>query len=209
MMRRSTWIVLGIFVLLIGFTLVYQRYQANNPAATPTAAATSTTPPVTLYNLSDTQIKDIKIADNTGSYIDLYQDPASSSWAIEGVPVGQADSTKIKSISNELLVLQVQETLTDTVSLAAVGLDTPAYTITLTTTLNQASITYVGKPTAIGTGYYIRQNDGQIMIVDKSSMDTILNALKEPPLLPTPTPQVTPGETGSPAAPLGQETPTP
>ncbi len=209
MMRRSTWIVLGIFVLLIGFTLVYQRYQANNPAATPTFATTPTAPPAMLYSLSDTQIKDIKIADNTGSYIDLYQDSNSASWAIEGVPAGQADSTKIKSISTDLLALQVQETLANTVSLAAVGLETPTYTITLTTTLNQALITYVGTPTAIGTGYYVRQNDGQIMIVDKSSLDPILNALKEPPLLPTPTPQVTPGETGSPAPPAGQGTPTP
>ncbi len=208
-MRRSTWIVLGVFVLLIGFTVVFQRYQANQTANSPTATATSTTPPVQLYNLSESQIKDIKIADSSGSYIDLYRDPASSSWAIEGVPVGQVDSTKVKSISNELLALQVDETLTNNISLSSVGLETPAYTITLTTTLNQASVTTVGAPTAIGTGYYIRQNGGQIMIVGKSSLDVILNALKEPPLLPTATPSVTATMSGSPTAPASLGTPTP
>ncbi len=208
-MRRSTWIVLGVFILLVGFTVVFQRYQANKTANTPTATATPTTPSVLLYNLSDTQVKDIKIADSSGSYIDLFQDPASSSWAIEGVPVGQADSTKIKSISNELLALLVEETLPSNISLSSVGLETPTYTITLTTTLNQVSVTYIGMPNAIGTGYYIRQNDGQIMIVDKSSLDVILNALKEPPLLPTATPEVTATITGSPTAPTSQATPTP
>jgi hypothetical protein len=207
MVRRSTWIVLGIFVILIGFTVVFQRYQANK--AGNSATATPTTPPVYLNNLGESEIKDIKIADNTGSYIDLYRDPASSNWAIEGVPAEQADSAKIQSISDELASLQVQETLTETISLASVGLETPAYTITLTTSNDSQSVTYVGTQTAIGSGYYVRENDGQIMIVDKSSLDNILNLLKEPPLMPTASPQVTPTGTISPTAPVNQETPTP
>ncbi len=207
MVRRSTWIVLGIFVLLVGFTLIFQSYQANK--TTPTATATPTTPPQYLYNLGESQIKDIKIADKSGKSIELYYDPASSSWAIKGVPVEKADTTKIKSINNDLLSLQVQETLTGTLSLASVGLETPAYTITLTTPTDTQSVTYIGMQTAIGSGYYVRQNAGQIMIVDKTSLDNILSLLTQPPLLPTATPEVTPSEVISPTLPISQETPTP
>ncbi len=207
MVRRSTWIVLGIFALLVGFTLLFQRYQANKTDTT--ATATPTVPPVYLYSRGDTQLNDIKIADNTGKYIDLYRDPALASWAIEGVPAEQADTSQIDAISAQLLSLQVQETLTQTLSLAAIGLETPAYTITLTTSAGSTWITYVGIQTAIGSGYYVRDDSGKVMIVDKTAIDDIISLLQNPPLLPTATPEVTPTETNSPTMPVGQETPTP
>ncbi len=207
MVRRSTWIVLGIFVLLVGFTLLFQRYQANK--ASNAATATPTTPPVYLYDVTESQVSDIKIADNSGSYIDLYRDPASSNWAIEGVPAAQADSAKIKSAINQLETMQVQETLTQTISLAAIGLETPAYTITLTASSSAPTITYIGMQTAIGTGYYLRVNSGPVMIVEKTALDNILNLLKEPPLLPTPTPEVAPSESVTPTVPVSQATSTP
>jgi hypothetical protein len=207
MVRRSTWIMLGIFVLLVGFAVVFQRYQTKQAENAPTA--TPTVPPVYLLSLGDAQVNDIKIADSTGSYIDLYLDPTSSKWAIEGVPTDQADSSKIEGIGTQLLSLQVQEALTETISLSAIGLDTPSYTITVTTASNSQSVTYVGMQTAIGSGYYVRENDGPVMIVSKSELDQIINVLKEPPLLPTATPEVTPTETLVPTAPTIPETPTP
>jgi hypothetical protein len=207
MVRRSTWIVLGIFVLLVGFAVVFQRYQTKQ--AENAATATPTVPPVYLLHLGDAQINDIKIADNTGSYINLYLDQASSQWAIEGVPTDQADSSKIETLSTQLLSLQVQEVLTETISLASIGLDTPSYTITLTTASNSQSVTYIGMQTAIGSGYYVRENDGPVMIVSKSAIDQFINVLQEPPLLPTATPEVIPTETIVPTTPTIPETPTP
>ena len=182
MVRRSTWIILGIFALLVGFTIFLQRYQVSKTENT--ATATPTVPPVFLYSQGDVQVNDIKIADNTGKYIDLYRDLAASSWAIEGIPTDQADSSKIETINNELLSVQVQETLTQTLSLAAIGLETPAYTITLTTSAGVKWVTYVGMQTAIGSGYYVRTDNGQVMIVSKSAIDNILSLLQNPPCYP-------------------------
>jgi len=207
MVRRSTWIVLGIFALLVGFTLLYQRYQVNKTDIT--ATATPTIPPEYLYSLGDTQLNDIKIADNTGKSIDLYRDPVSASWAIAGVPADQADTAQIDSVSTQLVSLQIEDTLTHTISLAAIGLETPAYTITLTTSAGSTMVTYVGIQTAIGSGYYVRNDSGKLLIVGKTAIDDIINLLQNPPLLLTATPEVTPTETIAPILPVGQETPTP
>ncbi len=207
MVRRSTWIVLGLFVVLVGFAILFQRYQAKNTGNT--ATETPTVAPILLYNLGNSQLDDIKIADKTGKYVDLYHDPTTTQWAVEGVPVDQADSSKIETISSQLLGLQVKETMADTLSLDAVGLDTPAYTITLTSSAGSQYVTYVGMQTAIGTGYYVRDNNGKVMIVDKTSLDNILNVLNTPPLIPTPTPEVTSTAAISPTLPTVQQTPTP
>ncbi len=207
MMRRSTWIVLGIFILLVAFAVIFQRYQANQPDNS--ATATPTTPAVYLYNLGNVLISHIKIADKTGKYVDMYKDPLTGKWAIEGVPPEMADSSQIESLSSQLLGLQVLETLTQTLSLAAVGLDTPAYTITLTTSAGSQDISYIGMPTAIGTGYYVRDGNGPVLIVDKTALDSILGMLTTPPVLPTATPGVSPSPEISPTTPVSQETPTP
>lgn len=207
MMRRSTWIVLAVFVLLVGFTIFFQRYQANK--SNNISTSTPTVPPAYLYELKNAQVNDIKIADNAGKNINLYRDPTSSKWTIEGIPVDQVDSSQIESIASQLKSFQVQDTMTQTVSLASIGLDKPAYTITLTTNDGSQLITYIGMQTAIGTGYYVRNGTGQVMIVDKTTMDDIINLLKSPPLLPTATPEVTPTETVSPTQPIIQSTSTP
>lgn len=207
MVRRSTWIVLGLFVLLVGFTLLFQRYQANKSAYT--ATTTPTIAPVYLFNLGDARVDEIKIDDSTGKNIDLKRDSASSSWSIVGTPADQADSSSIESMSTQLISIKVQETLTETLPLASIGLEPATYTITVTTSTGSQLVTYVGAQTAIGSGYYIRNDTGQLMIVDKTSMDDILNLLKNPPLLPTATPTNTPTELTSPTPPADQATPTP
>lgn len=206
MVRRSTWIVLVILAILVGFTWFFQRYQANKAADT--ATPTPTTNPVNVYNLVSTQLKEINITDNSGDKIDLYRDPGSSNWAIRAVPVDQADSFKIESISAQLLALKVKVALTQSPSLDSVGLATPTYTITMTTSDSTQAVTYVGSQNAIGNGYYTRVDSGQVFIADKVVMDDILGLLKNPPLLPTATPEVTSTETASPTEPGGQLTPT-
>jgi hypothetical protein len=207
MVRRSTWILLGLFVLLVGFAWLFQRYQTNKTKNT--ATATPSVTPVNLYDLTDAQIKGINITDAAGSNIDLYRDPTSSNWAITGVPVDQADSSQIESINKQLISSPVKETFTQTLALDSVGLITPAYTITMTTMDGTQFITYVGSQNAVGDSYYIRVNFGEVVLVDKVTIDDVLNLLTKPPLLPTATPEMTPTETIAPTELGVQGTPTP
>jgi Domain of unknown function (DUF4340) len=207
MVRRSTWILLGVFVVLVGLAWLFQRYQANK--ATDVATATPTVTPVKLYALTSTQVNEINIAASTGDKIDLYRDPASSNWAIANLPADQADSVQIESINEQLLSLSVQDTLTESLPLDSVGLVTPAYTISMTTTDGTQLVTYVGSQNAVGDSYYARVDSGQVVLVRKVELDTVLNLLKNPPLLPTPTPEVTASQISTPVEPVSLGTPTP
>jgi len=207
MVRRTTWILLIIFALLVGFAFLFQRYQSNKAKVTETGVPTAT--PGKLYSFSTADLTSVSMEDNKGNSIDLYFDPASSKWTIKDVPVDQVDSTQIENAISQLVSIQVKETLTQSVSLNDVGLATPVYTITMTTTAGTQVITYVGSPNAIGDGHYARVDSGPVVIVDKTVMDMAINFIKTPPLLPTPTPKVTATESGTPIAPEAQTTPTP
>jgi len=205
MVRRSTWIVLGLFVVVIGFALIFERFQANKTELT--ATATPAAAAVKLYDVTNSQVNEIIIAAGGGDKIDLYRVPETSNWAITDVPVDQADAAQIDSISQQLLSLQIQETFTQTLALASIGLVTPTYTITMTTTDGNQIITEIGSPNAIGDGYYVRVDSGPVVLVDKLVMDDVISLLTEPPMLPTPTPEVTSTITATEAG--DQATPTP
>lgn len=207
MLRRSTLILLIVFILLAVFAYLFQRYQTQK--AEGAATATPTSAPVKVYTLGGTQVDEIKISEAAGKEIDLYRDSATSKWAIADVPVDQADSAQIEAVSTQLLDLQVQETLTQTVPLEAIGLVTPAYTITFTTTDGAQIVTNIGSLTPTGNGYYIRLDSNPVIIVDKVALDDILHLLSNPPLLPTPTPKVTPSVTVVPTDTQASPTATP
>jgi hypothetical protein len=207
MVRRNTWIMLVVFIIVGGFVFIFQRYQANQ--ATNTATQTPTVTLQKLYAITIAEVDRINIADNTGENITTYRDAQTINWVIDGIPIGKLDSTKIESNNTQLLGLSVKESLTEDPPLDAVGLDTPAYTITMTTMEGSKVITYVGSVTPTGSGYYIKVDSGPVVIVDKAVIDAAVGMVKNPPLLPTPTPAVTATQTGTPVATQVPVNPTP
>jgi Domain of unknown function (DUF4340) len=207
MVRRATWIMLLVFGGLVLFAWLFQRFQSNKTenAATATPSATA----ANLYNLNATQLVEITLSSSNGKMIDFTRDPESANWEIKDLPIEQADSFQIESVSSQLLSLPAIDTLTQSPPLDSIGLDNPSYTITMVTADGKQIVTYVGSTSAIGTGYYVRVDSGPVVIVDKVSMDDVLKLINEPPLLATATPEVTASGTDTPSAPAAQPTSTP
>ncbi len=195
MVRRTTWVLLIVFGVLVLFAWVFQRYQ------TKTSANAATTTPIAnsekLYNSLNSQVVDIDITSSNGDSTEFKRESGSTSWVIKGLPADAADLFQIEAINKQLLSLQILETLTLSPGLDSVGLANPAYMITILTSDGKQIVTDVGSRTAVGTGYYLRVDSGPIVIVGNVSMDNVLNLLKSPPILATSTVEVT----GTPIAP--------
>jgi len=76
----------------------------------------------------------------------------------------------------------------------AVGLDDPEYTITLQFTSGVERIVKIGVLTPTESGYYIPGENGDILIVSRSSVDSLTGLLTNLPYAPTevPAPSSTP-----------------
>jgi Domain of unknown function (DUF4340) len=207
MVRRSTWILLIILALLIGFTWLFQRYQTNKtnnqPTATPTVALAS------IYNLIGKQVDTVNISNSNGEKIGFTRNAGSTLWSIDNMPSDQADSFQIESTLAQLFDITAQETISQTPPLDSIGLITPTYTISMTVSDGELIKTNVGYITPIGSGYYVRIDSGPVFIVDKVVLDDVLNFLTNPPLLATPTPELMTTETISPTESGNQVTPSP
>ncbi len=85
MIRRTTWIILGVFIVLLGLAWYLQR---NKPAA---AVQTTPTPERQyLFDIQESNIKKLEIANNQGQRVVLGRD-ASGVWSLQDPKVDATD----------------------------------------------------------------------------------------------------------------------
>jgi hypothetical protein len=188
---------MAVFVLLVGFAWLFQRYQTkkveNASTATPKVA------PITIFNLNGVQVDFVNISDSSGGKVEFKRNPETNQWSLADVPSDQVDSFQIGSNLAQLFAITAQETITQTIPLDAIGLAFPVYTINITTTDGEIILTYIGSVTPVGDGYYIRVDSGSIIIVDKVVIDGVIDMFLTPPLRATLTPEISTPDTVLPA----------
>ncbi len=189
MVRRSTWIVLAIFLVLIAATVLWPRLKKSDETPEPTATSQPAQPKV--YDLSLEDLIWIQIKDAQGNIVEVERESPSAEWLMVGETVETSDSFRIGSIAGQLLALQAMRTFETELGVDTVGIDHPMYIITIRTTAGDEIINKIGNLNAVRNGYYIKVDNEPVVIVAKLALDEILSILTEPPLAATPTPGVT------------------
>jgi hypothetical protein len=188
MIRRTTWIILGIFVVLLGVMWYLQR---NKPATV--AQATPTPGRQYLFEVQESNIKKLEVSNNKGQRVVLGRD-SSGVWSLQEPKANATDVGQAESAVTQLVTLSVVNTMDTTPQPDASGLNSPTDVITLTMNSGPLQIAYIGKTTPIQNGYYAQLGkDGQAMVVNSNNVDAFLRILDSPPILGTATP------TGQPA----------
>ncbi len=83
--------------------------------------------------------------------------------------------------------MRILDTVPD-VDPGIVGLEDPEYVLTIKFTSGGERTVDVGVITPSESGYYVRDAEGEIVIVSRSAIDALLGLLTNPPYLETPTP---------------------
>lgn len=188
MLRRSTWIVLGIFVLLIVGLFLWQRYGGTQEPLEPTA-----TIPVTemVFDFNNRTITRFSISGEEGDAISFELNPDNNTWIVVDQPIELADSAQIEAVTGDLTFLTVNTPLPAQPPLDAMGLKNPSYIITIKLSDGEEVVLNIGNQTATGTGYYVMVNKNPAVVVAKAALDSVINLLNNPPLVATSTPTVT------------------
>ena len=188
MLSRSTRIILVIFLVLVIGLVIWRNFTKTNEEIEPTA-----TPEVKqlVFQLSDHPMIGYSILSSDGKSIMLELSSNDDQWTVIGYPTDQVDTTQIKNIANTMIYLSVATSLATEPPLAAMGLDQPSYTVTIAQADGIPIVLYIGDLTPVGDGYYVMVEGNQAVVVGKSDVDTIINLLNNPPMLPTSTPEPT------------------
>jgi hypothetical protein len=184
MIRRSTFILLLVFIVLLAGVAFWQRTKGSEEIeGTPTA--------VQEYLLEiNGQITALKITSAEGKVVELSRND-NGEWELIQPENEETDSTTAESTISRLSALRVLtklETETqDSIDLSAVGLDKPSYELSITLDDGSIILTKIGNITPTDSGYYVSGSGRGILIVDKYGMQSIIDMLDNPPIMPTPT----------------------
>lgn len=188
MIKRSTWIVLAIFLVLLAVALLLPRLQKGREAEqTPTATAT----PESLFDVTDLVVLEINITGPDNQSLVLRRETAADEWKVVGFPPEDTDVFAAGSVAGQIFALRIQRRLENVPPLSQMGLIMPPYMITLKQEDGRLLVLKIGDRTPTGSGYYVQLGSADPVVVSKVDLDSILSSLENPPLLPTPTPQAT------------------
>jgi hypothetical protein len=190
MVKRQTWILLAVFVVLIGLAFFWTRYQNDQKRAHPTPTPT---PEINLFTIDSSAVASLKITDNVGGKTVMVGRDISGQWALVDPQAEYTDIASVEAAVTQLASLRVTSSISTTENLSEYGLDKPAYTIMVNINSGGQLIAQVGSPTATSSGYYVQVPGGVPQIVAKYSIDAVLKLLLKPPIA---TPTVAPTMTG-------------
>ena len=182
-MRRSTVVYL---LLLLGLAGVY--YYLNNREQ-PADIAVTLEPESQvsyLFTAEDGVPTSIHVEAKDGATVEVARG-ADDAWALILPVEAKADQAAAEAAASQVTTLRILDSIPD-VDPEILGLSSPEYTLIIHFTSGVERKAEIGVITPTESGYYVRNADGGIVIVSKSSLDSLLGLLTNPPYLETPVP---------------------
>jgi hypothetical protein len=185
LIRRPTWVLLGVMVLVVGAFFVLKKYPLKTGEPTPTATAVAY-----LITQAEGNLQSLQITDAQGNRVRMQRDP-SGKWILTAPRNGEADQSEAGAAQIQVGALRIIAALDTPPDPSATLLAKPSATIEVTFDTGREHKIEVGGPTPTSSGYYVRLDGSKIYVVSQNGIDALMNLLKSPPYPATPTPAVT------------------
>lgn len=196
-MRRSTTIILLLFVIVVA-AYSFIKYRKESAPAETTATPEATTQVSFLFDATDGVPTSIKIESKAGETAEVARN-ADNVWAIQQPFEASADQGLAEAAASQVTAMRVQETIQN-VDLDVLGLKSPEYFLTIKFSSGVERKAEIGVVTPSETGYYVRNEKGDVVVIGKDSVDALLGLLTSPPYAETLTPSPTATETALPSS---------
>jgi hypothetical protein len=185
MIKRPTWILLSILVVvLIGAWLIQASPFGKKVEPTPTTSLGS------LFKLEANPIIACKITDNTGKTVAIARD-ANGNWILTDPAGLEADTDRIQTAINRAQSMSIIMQFDPAPDLTVIGLNPPVYQIQATFADGTQQTAMIGNLTTTGSGYYGQLEGGPVLLINQYGTDGLLDLIKNIPIKPTPTVDLT------------------
>jgi hypothetical protein len=195
--RRTTWIVLGAFVGLLGIYLWWSSQSPTTPGGEPTAT------PAPLWQVAPEQIRSILVEDlGSGRRVSAQREPEVG-WNITEPADAVQDVGRTERAATWLQAPVPRSDIGEQPDLEPFGLVSPSYKVTLTLVGGTELVLEVGGDTPTGSSQYVSfVGRPGVLVFSRSGLEEALGLLAD--LIPTPTPTITATMTDSPTAQVTQ-----
>jgi hypothetical protein len=176
MVRRSTLVLVLIFVALLGSVFYLQHSESQKEAL-----ITPTEENPLIFNFT-AEIKGISI-ERVGSGIVELTKNNQGAWSLKSRETEEVDVQAVESAISQLLSSRVVSELGSELALKEAGLDPPVYRVMISLADESKSQMSVGRETPTSSGYYVKVDNSEVYVVSINNLDPILSLVDEPPIV--------------------------
>ncbi|HQP08871.1 MAG TPA: DUF4340 domain-containing protein [Anaerolineaceae bacterium] len=158
MIKKSTWIIIIVFLVLVVAMLLIEKYPVGPFLGDPT----STPQPVIIESIDFTQVTKIQITSDS-STVEL--EKTDGTWFVIGENVTKASPEKVDELIYIMEYLDSKASLDPNTPMDTLGLSNPNQVINLETGNGAIYSVSIGSETPTGSGYYAQLNGGTPQII--------------------------------------------
>jgi hypothetical protein len=185
MIRTSTVVYIVLLLALVG-AYFYLKNRDQNAETEPTAEPSAEVTQAYLFPAEDGTPTSIRIESKTRGTVEVARD-ADNAWALTEPVEAKADQAAAEAAASQVTAMRILDTVPD-VDPKIVGLEVPEYVLTIKFTSGGERTVDVGVITPTESGYYVRDGEGEVVIVSRDAIEPLIGLLDNPPYQETPTP---------------------
>lgn len=194
MIRRSTIVYIVILLALAG--AYYYLNNREQPAADILVSPEPADQAAYLFSAESGTPTSIRVESRSGETVEVARD-AENAWALMLPIEAKAEQGASETAASQVTTMRVIDKVPD-VDPGIVGLEVPEYLLTVKFNDGVERTINIGVVTPTESGYYVQDaSGGDVLIVNRSAVDSLLGLLTTPPYLET----LTPSPTTTPTAP--------
>lgn len=187
MIRRSTVVYIVILLALAG--AYYYLNNRDQPAADILVTPGLTDQPTYLFTAESGIPTSLRVQAASGETVEVARD-ADNAWALILPLEAKAEQGASEAAASQVTTLRVLDVVPD-VDPEIVGLKVPEYLLTVKFNNSVERTLNIGVVTPTESGYYVQDaSGGDVLIVSRGAIDSLLGLLTAPPYLETPMPSL-------------------
>jgi hypothetical protein len=185
MIRRSTVVYIVLLLVLAG--AYYYLNNREQPAEIEvTLEPGSEAAQAYLFAAEKGAPTSIRIESKSGETVEVARGE-DNAWALTEPIEAKAEQGAAEAAASQVTTMRVLDTVPD-VDPVIIGLEDPEYVLTIMFTGGGERTVDIGVITPTESGYYVRDAEGEVVIVSRDAIEPLIGLLDNPPYLETPTP---------------------
>ena len=185
MIRGATVVYIFLLLILVG-AYFYLKNRPQPADIELTAEPASEVVPEYLFTAEEGTPSSIQIEAKSGEAVEVARGE-DSAWKLTQPTEADADQGAAEAAATQVTTMRIIDRVPD-VDPSVVGLEDPDYILTVAFSGGGERTVDVGVITPSESGYYVRDESDQIVIVSRSAIDALLGLLTNPPYVETLTP---------------------
>lgn len=182
MIKKPTVILLLILgLIIIAYLIINRQTSLTKQQVTPTIQSNDL-----LIPEEDGSLQSIHISSKNGQNFQMQRD-TSGAWIITLPSAGIADQSLAGAAESQVGTLRIISRIENPNNLTDYGLSEPADIIEVTFSSGAQRVFRVGSLTPTNSGYYLLDENENLLVVSKAGVDALLKLLVAPPFPPTET----------------------